>query len=708
MEAKIAYFSAEFGIDSALPIYSGGLGVLAGDHVKAANDLGVPLIAVGILYRRGYFQQQVNDRGDQEALYPEINPNNLPIQPVLDKSGNHQTITVPLEGRLVHLRIWKAEVGTVPIYLMDAHHEENSEADRCLTDHLYGGNGDTRIAQEIVLGIGGVRALRAVGEEPEVWHMNEGHSAFMALERIREYSAQGFSFETALEAVKASTIFTTHTPVPAGHDQFSFEQMDRYLGDYYWQLGTTREKILRLGENKGLFNMTRLAASTASKVNGVSKLHAQVTKELFHHWTPDIPMQHIQVESITNGIHTHTWLSRHMKQIYDRYLEPQWKNKIAERKIWEKVKAIPNEEIWTAHQQAKMEMTEKLELPDLKDVLTIGFARRFATYKRALLLFQDLERLERILNQAGRPVAILFAGKAHPADEPGQQMIRHIWEMSQQHRFKERIILIENYDMDKAKLLVSGVDVWLNTPMKPMEASGTSGQKAAVNGVINCSILDGWWAEGYNGENGWAIDGGTGDTWQEQDHLDAQALYQLLEEKIVPLYYELPSAWVEKMKESIQSLTPVFSTSCMVAEYWGKLYIPTAIRGRRFVENGLEVAERVARYKMFIREHWSRVQVEDLEFLSTFPDVSTIQCKVNLGPIWHKDVRVEAIRGNGHEGLCRKELQLVKQIECGLYLYAGTFPGSAEEWHQSGGNIRIVPISEDFSHDLEMELVKWK
>ncbi len=708
MEAKIAYFSAEFGIDSALPIYSGGLGVLAGDHVKAANDLGVPLIAVGILYRRGYFQQEVDAWGNQRALYPEIRPEDLPVQPVLDKKGDPQTVMVPIEGRSVHLRIWKAEVGKVPIYLMDAHHEKNSEADRGLTDHLYGGNTDTRLAQEIILGIGGVRVLRAVGEEPEVWHMNEGHSAFMALERVREYSAQGFSFETALEAVKASTVFTTHTPVPAGHDQFSFEQMDRFLGDYYWQLGTTRENILRLGANEGLFNMTRLAVSTASKVNGVSKLHAQVTKELFHRWTPEIPKQHIQVESITNGIHTKTWLSPTMEQVYDRYLEPQWKDKIAEQKIWEKVKAIPHEEIWAAHQQAKRQMIQHLGLPELTDVLTIGFARRFATYKRALLLFHDVERLERILNQVDRPVAILFAGKAHPADQPGQQLIRQIWEMSQQERFKDRIILLENYDMDKAKLLVSGVDVWLNTPIKPMEASGTSGQKAAVNGVINCSILDGWWAEGFNGNNGWAIDGGTGRTWQEQDHLDAQALYQLLEEEIVPLYYGSHSSWVEKMKESIQSLTPVFSTSCMVAEYWGKLYIPTAIRGRRFIENGLEVAERVAQYKSFIRDHWSYVGVEDMEFLSAFPDVATIQCKVRLGKIWHKDVKVEVVRGNGEQGLYRKELQWVKELDCGLYLYAGTFPGSIEDWQWSCANIRVVPISEDFSHDLEMELVKWK
>ncbi|MEW9671761.1 alpha-glucan family phosphorylase [Ammoniphilus sp. 3BR4] len=707
MEAKIAYFSAEFGIDTSLPIYSGGLGVLAGDHVKAANDLGVPLIAVGILYRKGYFQQGIDGMGNQQAFYPEHKPEDLPIQPVLDEKGQPKAVSVPIAGRTVFLKIWRADVGHVPVYLLDAHNERNDKEDQGLTNHLYGGNTDTRIAQEIILGIGGVRCIRAVGEEPDVWHMNEGHSAFMALERIREYSAQGIPFETAIEAVKASTVFTTHTPVPAGHDHFSFEQMDRYLGEFYWQLGTTRENVLELGRIEDRFNMTRLAVNMACKVNGVSKLHAEVTKELFHQWTPSIPKQHIPVVPITNGIHTKTWLSKRMAEMYDRYLSPDWKNRIAEKKIWDRVKSIPDEEVWQAHQQAKREMIEELDLPISETTLTIGFARRFATYKRALLLFRDMARLEQILGHLERPVAFLFAGKAHPADAPGQELIRQIWKLSQEDRFKNRIILLENYDMAKAKYLISGVDVWLNTPLKPMEASGTSGQKAAVNGVINFSVLDGWWAEGYNGENGWAIDGGSHESLEKQDQADSEELYRLLEEEILPMYYHDQPSWIKRMKDSIQTLTPVFSTSCMLAEYWGKLYIPTAIRGRRFTENGLDVAARVASYKKFIREQWHHVDIQQADLSPTSLNISAVHCKVRLGPIWHKDVRVEAVGHNGTNGLWRKELQMVKELDQGYYLYAGSFNGAIEDWNQAGANIRVLPISQDFSHDFEMELVKW-
>lgn len=707
MEAKIAYFSAEFGIDTSLPIYSGGLGVLAGDHVKAANDLGVPLVAVGILYRKGYFQQGIDREGNQQAFYPEHKPEDLPIQPVRDEKGKPKTISVPIAGRAVYLKIWLADIGQVPVYLLDAHDDRNHEEDQSLTDHLYGGNTDTRIAQEIILGIGGVRCIRAVGEEPDVWHMNEGHSAFMALERIREYSAQGVPFETAIEAVKASTVFTTHTPVPAGHDHFSFEQMDRYLGGFYWQLGTSREKVLDLGRIENRFNMTRLAVNMASKVNGVSKLHADVTKELFHQWSQDIPKEHIPIVAITNGIHTKTWLSKPMTEMYNRHLAPDWKNRIADKKVWDKVKRIPDEEVWEAHQQAKKEMIEELNLPISESILTIGFARRFATYKRALLLFRDMQRLEHIIGQEERPVTFLFAGKAHPADGPGQELIRQIWKLSQEDRFKHRIILLENYDMTKAKYLISGVDVWLNTPLKPMEASGTSGQKAAVNGVINCSVLDGWWAEGYNGGNGWAIDGGSHESWEKQDQADSEELYRLLEEEIIPMYYQDQPSWINRMKESIRTLTPVFSTSCMLAEYWGKMYIPTAIRGRRFIENELDVAARVAAYKKFIREQWHHVHIQCADLAPSSLHISMVHCKVRLGPIWHKDVRVEAVGHSGSNGLWRKELQLVKELDQGYYLYAGSFNGTKVDWSKARANVRVLPISHDFSHDFEMELVKW-
>jgi len=708
MEVKIAYFSAEFGIDSSLPIYSGGLGVLAGDHVKAANDLDIPLVGVGIFYRKGYFQQRILPDGRQEAIYPQLNPAEMPVEPVLSHEGKPLMIEVPIADRTVFLKAWVTKVGKIPVYLLDADHDGNSDWDRSLTDNLYGGDQSTRICQEIILGIGGVRLIHELQISPDVWHMNEGHSAFLTLERIRAYSAQGIPYETALEAVKASTVFTTHTPVPAGHDHFSFEMMDHYFGPYYWQLGTTRENILKLGTIDNRFNMTRLAVSTSSKVNGVSKLHAKVTRRLFHQWNPEIPPQHTPVEAVTNGIHTGTWLAPEIKKVFDQYFDPQWERKIAEMKTWEKVWEIPSGELWEAHQKVKKRMIEALDLPIGEETLIIGFARRFATYKRALLLFRDLERLERIIHQEGRPVAVLLAGKAHPADYPGQELIRQIWEISQRPAFKNRIFFLENYDMDMAKHLVAGVDVWLNTPTKPMEASGTSGQKAAPNGVINCSVMDGWWNEGYNGKNGWAIQGHEQGSREEQDGVDSEALYQILENEMIPLYFEDRNGWIAMMKESIGSLSPVFSTSCMVKEYWGKLYIPTGIRGRRFVENEMEVAGRVAAYKKFIHENWDEVNIWDIQIIPSRPQVQTIQCKVRLGDIWHRDVSVEAVGSLGGErGLWKRGLQMVKELEPGLYLYTGAFSGSIDDWYGYHANVRVMPISPDFVNDYELELVKW-
>lgn len=708
MEAKIAYFSAEFGIDSSLPIYSGGLGVLAGDHVKAANDLNIPLVGVGIFYRKGYFQQRILADGRQEAIYPTLNVDQIPVEPVLNQDGTPLLIEVPIADRSVFLKAWVTKVGNVSVYLLDANHDQNSDWDRSLTDSLYGGDQHTRISQEMILGIGGVRLLHELNIYPDVWHMNEGHSAFLTLERIRYYSANGISFETALEAVKASTVFTTHTPVPAGHDHFSFEMMDQYFGPYYWQLGTSRENILKLGEIDNRFNMTRLAVSTSSKVNGVSKLHAKVTRRLFHQWNPEIPPQHIPVEAVTNGIHTQTWLAPEMKELFDRYLDSTWERKIAEMKTWEKVWEIPSDTLWETHQKVKKRMIDALGLPIGEETLIIGFARRFATYKRALLLFRDLERLERIMNQEGRPVAVLLAGKAHPADHPGQELIRQVWEISQRPAFKNKIFFLENYDMDMAKHLVAGVDVWLNTPTKPMEASGTSGQKAAVNGVINCSVMDGWWNEGYNGKNGWAIQGHEQGTREEQDGVDSEALYTILEQEMVPLYFDQRNDWITMMKECISSLSPVFSTCCMVKEYWGKLYIPTAIRGRRFIENDMEVASRVASYKQFIGSHWDGVYIQDIQLIPSRPQIQTIQCKVRLGNIWHRDVSVEAVGSLGGErGLWKRGLQMVKELEPGFYLYQGAFTGSMEDWAQYHANIRVMPVSPDFANDYETELVKW-
>ncbi|OPX86281.1 MAG: Glycogen phosphorylase [Pelotomaculum sp. PtaB.Bin104] len=704
----VAYFCAEFGINESLPFYAGGLGILAGDHVKAANDLGLPLVGVSLLYRQGYFQQHISPDGNQVALCPKYNPEDLPLEPVLNDLGEPVLVEVALANRVITVMAWCARVGTVPVYFLDADIKENQPADRRLTDHLYPGEPAVRLKQEILLGIGGVRLLRKLGFEPDAWHLNEGHVAFLILERIREYSAQGIPFHAALEAVRASTVFTTHTPVSAGHDSYCFALLDHYLGDYFWQLGASREEILALGQVGSQFNLTRLAYRVSFKVNGVSKLHADVTRQLFHHWTPDLPWQEIAVESVTNGIHTQTWLAPEMKELYDRTLLPSWEAQISSAATWEPVRAISDGEFWETHQRVKACLLERLSLPGhLAQVLVVGFARRFATYKRATLLLHDLERLDRLVNHPAHPVCLIFAGKAHPSDGLGQEFLRRVIEVSRMDRFRERIFFVENYNMSNSKPLVQGVDLWLNTPIKPMEACGTSGQKAAVNGVINCSVLDGWWDEGYNGANGWAIPSAVGSSQAEQDLMERESLYSLLENEIAPLYYRhgetaLPHEWIEKMKESICSLAPVFNTNRMVVEYWEKLYRPAAARGLQFTENNCVLARCVADYKQFIRKNWHQVQFEAVECSG-----EQVQSSIRLGPVWHKDVLVELVGQNNLGGIWRERLEHSGLNPAGVHIYRGKLPGDLEKTPQADIRIRIVPISPNFVSEFEMELATW-
>jgi starch phosphorylase len=496
--------------------------------------------------------------------------------------------------------------------------------------------------------------------------------------------------------------------------------MDRYFGDYYWQLGTDRERVLSLGRVGDAFNMTRLAVSTSSKVNGVSKLHGEVTRDMFHRWMPHIPRQDIPVDSVTNGIHIGTWLSTGMKELFDRHLPSDWAVRTAEPDVWAAVRDIPLIELWEEHQRAKSEMVRELGLPLASSgggPLIVGFARRFASYKRALLIFRDLERLAHILGDPQRPVCLVFAGKAHPADGPGQELIRRIVELSREERFKGCVYIVENYAMDKAKKLVQGVDVWLNTPVKPMEASGTSGQKAAMNGVLNCSVLDGWWVEGYNGRNGWAIEGATDGDLEYQAQQDSEALYRLLEEEIIPLFYKrgdqaVPTEWVNLMKESICSIAPVFNTHRMVSDYWHKLYAPTIIRGKRFAADNFEVASRVAAYKQFIRDNWSGVRVRKADILADHSsriglNKTAFRAEIQLGAIWHKDVRVEAVGSDGRRGIWKAKLEPVRQQAKGLYVYEGASPDVSINIWKANVNVRVTPISPDFATDFEMELATW-
>lgn len=603
-DKTIAYFSFEFGLHSSLPIYSGGLGILSGDHAKEASDLGLPFVGVGFMYPQGYFRQRLPSHGWQEAVYHQLDISQAPVRPVLDGNGHEMRITVNLAGRPVHARIWHVRVGRNPLYLLDTDVDENEPWDRELSARLYSGDSETRIRQEIMLGIGGVRALRALGINPSVWHMNEGHSAFLILECIRELVAQGKSFDEASNIIKQRSVFTTHTPVPAGHDAFGFHMVEQYFNGYWDDLGISREHFLSLGgheEEWGMaFNMTVLALKLSGLSNGVSKLHGEVSRQMWQEVWPQNRVEDVPISSITNGVHVSTWIAGEMHNVFDKYIGPSWLSNQDDSAIWQRLAEAPDNELWQVHLDLKRKLmsylrervrrrwvngsndpTQVLTSGTLLDpeALTIGFARRFATYKRATLIFRDLERLQRILLDTHRPVQIVFAGKAHPADEPGKSLIQHIYNLAKHNQLGGRIAFIEDYDMHMARYLTQGVDVWLNNPRRPREASGTSGMKAAINGIPNLSILDGWWVEGYNGANGWAIgDEREFDNQEAQDSFDANFIYQLLEDEIVPLYYErdrdgAPRGWVEIMRESIRSSAPMFGTRRMIKEYTTELYV---------------------------------------------------------------------------------------------------------------------------------------
>ena len=606
MNQPIAYFSTEFGLHESLPIYAGGLGVLSGDHLKEASDLGLPLVAVGFLYTQGYFRQRLSDDGWQEALYTPLAFADLPVYPVLDALGGSLMITVDLPGRAVNARLWRIQVGRVPLFLIDSDVEANQAPDRSLTARVYAGDLEMRISQEILLGIGGVRALRALGYNPAAWHMNEGHSAFLTLERMRELVAAGRTFPLALERVRASCVFTTHTPVPAGHDEFPLWMMDKYFGGFWPQLGLDRESFIDLARHKEpwgeTFSMAILAIRTSGRANGVSELHGQVARKMWSFLWPALPVEQVPITHITNGIHTGTWLARRLWLLFDRYFDEGWYDRLDEPETWEAIERIPDEELWTVRRHLKRKlvayMRERARLQWLEArvhpvqtiasgvlldpyALTIGFARRFATYKRANLILHDAERMMELINQPGMPVQVIFAGKAHPADEPGKLLIQQVYRQVKRAEAGGRLVFLEDYDINLARYLVQGVDLWLNTPRRPNEASGTSGQKAALNGALHLSCLEGWWREGYNGHNGWAI----GDEREysdaaSQDAVDAESLYRLLEDEIIPLYYlersadRLPGEWIGRVKESVRTLAPRFSMRRMVREYVDSMYLP--------------------------------------------------------------------------------------------------------------------------------------
>jgi starch phosphorylase len=605
----IAYFSMEYGIHEIFPIYAGGLGVLSGDHVKEASDLGLPFVAVGLYYADGYFSQRITEDGWQEASYVNHALENLPIMNVVDEDGKPVTITVELPGRDVVARVWEIHVGRVPMYLLDTNVAVNLPADRALSARLYSSDQDVRISQEILLGIGGLRALRRLGYNPNVWHMNEGHSAFLVLERTREMIEAGYTFEKSVEMVRGSNVFTTHTPVPAGNDEFPLWLVDKYFSHMWPELGLTREPFIDLARHVvpwgDTFSMPVLALRFSGGRNAVSELHGRVTRQMWQFVFPEKRVDDVPITHVTNGIHMDTWLARRLGHLYDRFLGESWRDHMDEPEMWEQILQIPDEQLWTVRRhlkrklvgyiielaranwrQGKIHPIQTIAAGALLDpyALTIGFARRFAPYKRANLVLQDVDRLMRLLHKPGMPVQIIFAGKSHPDHEGGKMLIQEVYRTVKRYEGGGRLVFLEDYDMNLARYLIQGVDVWMNTPRRPNEASGTSGQKAALNGVLNFSVLDGWWREGYNGKNGWAIgeDSEVPDS-TEQDAKDAQDLMDTLENEIIPLYYQdqsadsLPVEWLARVKESIRTLAPLFNTRRMVKEYLENLYMPAMV-----------------------------------------------------------------------------------------------------------------------------------
>ena len=745
----IAYFSAEYGLDETMPIYSGGLGILSADHLKSASDMGIPLVAVGLLYKKGYFHQEIDGQGRQKTLYRDINLDYLPIKPVKDKYDKDLIITLKMPLKRLYLKVWKVEVGRVSLYLMDSDIDENIEEYRDITTTLYGGDQERRIQQEMCLGMAGVSLLDKLGYKPSVYHMNEGHSAFLTLELIKNIiKTKEISFNLAKDIVTAKTVFTTHTPVPAGNDIFPIELVLRYFDKFWTKLGITKDKFLELGmkpndRDKNTFNMGILALKISGRKNGVSKLHGAVSRELFSDVWPTIPSNETPIDYVTNGVHTCSWLAPTIKDLYNEYLRPYWQDNIQDDEIWKDIYKIPNDELWKIHMSRKEKLlkivkestTNRLRRANYSyeeidkivgginsNILTIGFARRFATYKRATLIFKDLERITKIFNEKNMPVQIIFAGKAHPKDTEGQELIKYIHELSLKPQFKGKIFILENYNIGMSRYLISGVDVWLNNPRRPLEASGTSGQKAAINGVINFSVLDGWWAEGYNQKNGWAI--GTNAEYQsneEQDEEDAKSLYYTLENKIIPMYYTknekgYSDMWLDMMKNCIVTNAGRYSTARMLQDYLQKLYIPLCNLGNKHFKDLNNVIS-YEEWKNKVSKHWKNIKIT--QSVSNYNNVTidsgtqiNVECYVELP---NELIKIENIEMQVYYGRITsdgivedvqiKAMELEKEKEKNKYRYTAKIELKAGGDY--GYTFRAIPKHEMLLDWPNLNLIKW-
>ena len=761
-ETVIAYFSAEFGIHECLPLYAGGLGILAGDHLKSASDLGVPIVGVGLLYQRGYFRQYLNIDGWQQEFYADHDLHSMPIELVRKSSGRPLTVSVEYPGQCVLAQVWCACIGRVKLYLLDTNINANSPSDRMITANLYGGDREMRIRQEIMLGIGGLKALSAMGINPAVCHMNEGHAAFMALERIRQLrNAHSMTFDEALEATKAGNVFTLHTPVKAGLDDFQVALIDKYFAGYFPRLGINRKQFLALGRINGdddneTFKMPILALKLSSHRNGVSKMHGRVSRKMWAELWPVIPVNEVPIASVANGIHLKSWLADEMNSVYERYFGSDWDEETANESFWQNIDQIPDEELWRAHQRHKERLvvfarkrlkaqmqrrgTYHTELNWAEEVLnpealTIGFARRFAVYKRGNLLFKDPKRLVQLLNNPNRPVQIIFAGKAHPRDTEGKEIIRQIIHFATHYDVRRRVVFLEDYDINVARFLVRGVDVWLNTPRPPMEASGTSGMKAAINGVLNMSTVDGWWCEGYKPEGGWVI--GAAETYDDpgyQDLVESQTIYNLLENEVIPLFYtrsadNMPRGWIYRMKNSIKWITPRFNSHRMVSEYTKKFYNPAMAQWQYLTADAMLRAKELSTWKAGVKKAWPDLAIKNVQMEVSNGDGTepldskrpqlmvgsrlTVRALVKLAELSPEDVSVELYHGPvdawgdikagtatrmAHEQLCKTDVRnhwFVGSMRC-------------QKTGRHGAAVRVLPKNADLADPHELGLILWE
>ena len=747
----IAYFSLEYGLDTGLPVYSGGLGVLSGDTLKAASDLGIPMVAVGLLYRYGYFRQILSSEGWQQERYEENDWYHMPVRRVKDKNDKPLQISFDLDGQVVHLQLWKVSVGQIPLYLLDANIPDNSPKIRDITSVLYGGDKEMRIRQEIVLGIGGVRALKALGISPSIFHMNEGHSWFLTVERIRELIEDyKLTYNEALQYIWSTTVFTTHTPVPAGNEKFEPVLLQRYLSEAVSKLGISWEDFLRLGrvqtdDKSEPFTMTAAALRSSAFNNGVSKLHGDVARKMWSHIWPELPVEEIPIKAITNGVHLATWISPELSRLYKNNFSSHYVDRPGAPEIWKDAQNIPDADLWRVRNRKREQLVNfvrsryKAQLarrgasfPDLQRAekildtrfLTIGFARRFSSYKRGNLIFADPERLNKILNNERKPVQFVMAGKAHPLDNPGKEIIKKIISFANEERFRDRIIFLEDYDVNMAKMLVQGCDVWLNNPRRPQEASGTSGMKAAINGGLHLSILDGWWAEGYNGQNGFKI--GNSDEIEDaelQDKYDADMLYNTLEREVVPLFYTLneiglPADWLMRMKKAIQSTGEHFSAQHMLMNYADQFYVRAIEAGSKLSANNFEPTRKIAVWLDKMSRQWNKIAIKKVDVPVTDSELFVgqklpISVDVYLGEISPDDVSIELISGrlNAQEEICHFQPIVLNPVSAepgsqnGVYSFSGEV--TLAESGRFGVSARIIPKSDILPHTMRPELISW-